>query len=79
MICMRTLLRCFTIAAFLLAGVSVVFADDTAPQPQEPYIPDIGTFMKIGGASSPDYSRSLDAVLFSSFMSGASQLYRLTD
>lgn len=42
------------------------------------YIPDIGTFMQIGANSPAGYSWNGQGVYFSSSMSGAPQIYRLT-
>lgn len=48
-------------------------------QPAEKYIPDIGTFMKIGYASSPGISGKTGEFFFTSSMSGVSQVYRITE
>jgi len=79
MTCTRKMLRYITVATLLMLGASALYADDTDRKSQEPYIPDIGTFMKIGGAGSPGYSNSTQDFYFTSHMSGASQLYRLTE
>jgi dipeptidyl aminopeptidase/acylaminoacyl peptidase len=44
----------------------------------QPYLPDIGTFMKIGSCGSPYINKTTGEVLFRSSMTGASQLYRIT-
>ncbi|MEE8577347.1 MAG: prolyl oligopeptidase family serine peptidase, partial [candidate division Zixibacteria bacterium] len=43
------------------------------------YVPDIGTFLQIGACSPSGYSWDGNDVYFTSSMSGASQVYRLTD
>ncbi len=45
---------------------------------EETYIPDIGTFLMIGGAGPMGYSWGGEDVYFGSQMSGAYQVYRLT-
>ena len=46
---------------------------------QGEYIPDIATFLQIGGNNPAGYSWDGKDVYFTSSMSGASQIYRLTD
>ncbi|UCD16535.1 MAG: S9 family peptidase [Candidatus Zixiibacteriota bacterium] len=67
-----------TMAMMLLLATGV-WAEQAKKPPEEPYIPDIGTFMKIGGSSSPGYSRCTGEFYFTSLMSGANQLYRITE
>jgi hypothetical protein len=43
------------------------------------YIPDIATFLNIGGNSPAGYSWNGESVFFRSSMSGASQIYRITE
>jgi hypothetical protein len=46
---------------------------------KEAYIPDIGTFLQIGGNTPAGYSWDGKDVFFRSGMSGARQIYRITD
>ena len=46
---------------------------------KEAYIPDIGTFLQIGGNIPAGYSWDGKDVFFRSSMSGASQIYRITE
>lgn len=69
----------FAAVLFLSFGLSV--AEEAEPQNffPHPYIPQIETFVKIGSVSSPYINRSTGELLFRSSMSGAPQLYRLTN
>ncbi|HVP06498.1 MAG TPA: hypothetical protein VMS71_01550, partial [Candidatus Acidoferrum sp.] len=44
-----------------------------------PYIPDIATFLQIGGSTPVGYSWDGKDAFFTSSMSGANQVYRLTE
>jgi len=43
------------------------------------YIPDIGTFLKIGAADSPDFNETTGVLYFSSDISGVNQIHRIND
>jgi dipeptidyl aminopeptidase/acylaminoacyl peptidase len=63
---------------------SVVTADEEDPilqtmLYQEQYVPDVGTFLQIGGTSPAGVTWDDGTVFFRSSASGASQIYRLTD
>ncbi|MCK4413708.1 MAG: S9 family peptidase [Candidatus Eisenbacteria sp.] len=71
--------------ALLLCGLSAAAtgpaASATDPKSsleREEYIPDIATFLNIGQASPAGYSWDGEDIYFTSSMSGASQVYRLT-
>lgn len=70
-----------TVAAILLVSLGISVAEELDPQEffSHPYIPEIETFVKIGSVSSPYVNRSTGELLFRSSMSGAPQLYRLTE
>jgi dipeptidyl aminopeptidase/acylaminoacyl peptidase len=67
----------------LLLLCGAVFAQDdsqiTTPLTQGRYIPDIATFLNIGGCGPSGCSWDGKDVYFTSSMSGSSQVYRLTD
>jgi len=62
------------IAALLIVFTSVVYAGTGS----EKYVPDIGTFMKIGRAFSPSMGNVNKELFFISAMSDVKQVYRLT-
>ncbi len=77
--CYRMLLA---VAMFTLA--TTVLAEETHQGKETllqkgKYIPDIGTFMQIGSATPAGYTWDGKTVFFRSSMSGASQIYRLTE
>ena len=66
----------------LSLGLSVPAQDKqeaASPLTKEKYIPDIATFMQIGANSPAGYSWDGKDVFFESRMSGAYQVYRLTE
>jgi dipeptidyl aminopeptidase/acylaminoacyl peptidase len=67
------------ISITLLASSLSVQTEQPGKKPDKKYIPDIGTFMKIGFAGSPSISMSTGEIFFTSSMSGVSQVYRLTE
>jgi len=66
--------------ATLVIIISLFWAKPGSPieAVEEPYIPDIETFMQIGYCASPAVSEDGREIFFTSNMSGVSQLYRLT-
>ncbi len=76
----------FMLISFILSLLAVcpslISAQTSGISPADslakPYIPDIGTFMKIGSCSSPTFDRSSGEIFFRSSMTGASQLYKIT-
>jgi len=69
--------------AFIVAAVTTAVIAQQAKETPEllnkgKYIPDIGTFMQIGANSPAGYSWDGSSVFFTSSMSGAPQVYRLT-
>jgi dipeptidyl aminopeptidase/acylaminoacyl peptidase len=62
-----------TLAVFALGA-------GTPAEPPTParYIPDIGTFMKIGYTAAPDINQATGEIFFQSSMTGVQQLYRIT-
>ncbi len=79
--------RALILALFLLAAPLVstsIGADQQNPVLetmlyQEPYVPDIATFLQIGGATPAGVTWGDGTVFFRSSASGASQIYRITD
>ena len=78
-----------SILATLLLAIVLISCTAQAPEETPPavqsllnqgqYIPDIATFLQIGGCSPAGYSWDGHDVYIRSSMSGASQIYRLTD
>ncbi|HWR83714.1 MAG TPA: S9 family peptidase [Candidatus Deferrimicrobium sp.] len=67
-------LMCFGLNSFGQSHVKVETLLDTGR-----YIPDIGTFLQIGGCGPAGYSWDGQDVYFTSSMSGAGQVYRITE
>ena len=67
----------FTIA--LLIVVISFSLISSVPLRDNPYIPDIGAFMKIGRNLSPAYDISSEALLFKGNMSGVYQIHRINE
>lgn len=65
------------LTAFVLPALSILA--DEYPSTKAKYIPDIGTFMKIGYARSPGIGVETGELFFVSSMSGVAQLYRITE
>ncbi|GAB4317589.1 MAG: S9 family peptidase [Candidatus Zixiibacteriota bacterium] len=65
--------------AVVLIGVLSVVAPASAQMFDSAYVPDIETFMQIGGNYGPQVSEDGSVLCFTSSMSGVNQLYRLTD
>jgi len=62
----------------LLALLPALFAIGIGGDiPSEKYIPDIGTFMKIGRAQSPSMAHNTGELFFTTAMTGVNQVYRL--
>jgi dipeptidyl aminopeptidase/acylaminoacyl peptidase len=80
----RVLVAGATLAAALVgaAGVTPAAAQSAKPEPipfsPGPYVPDIATFLNIGACGPAGYSWDGKDVYFTSGMSGAPQVYRLT-
>jgi len=67
----------FILISCLLISGSIPASETSGPD--SAYVPDIGTFMKIGYASSPFISNATGEIFFTTSMSGVTQIYRLTD
>ncbi len=79
---LRTKSAFFSILVFMSFAVIIGSAQNgretASPTDRGKYIPDIGTFMQIGANAPAGYSWDGRDVYFSSSMSGAPQIYRLT-
>ncbi|HEX7880077.1 MAG TPA: prolyl oligopeptidase family serine peptidase, partial [Candidatus Eisenbacteria bacterium] len=65
--------------ALLPAAVRAADKAEVVPFSPGPYIPDIATFLNIGACSPAGYSWDGKTVYFTASMSGAGQVYRITD
>ncbi|MFH1372840.1 MAG: S9 family peptidase [bacterium] len=80
----RSMLTCLVLTlavAVLMASLAVGQGGGTANSLFDTgrYVPDIATFLQIGGCSPAGYSWDGQDVYFQSGMSGASQVYRITE
>ena len=74
------LIGIFLAFIFITALTSPVFsAEDSDIFGEKPYIPDIDTFMQIGGASEPAISPDGKTIFLKLSFTGVSQIYRMTE
>ncbi len=77
---LMTAIRNFSLMTTIILFLSIItFSDEISPPNKDIYVPDIGTFMKIGHCSSPAINNNTAEIFFMSEMSGTDQLYRLTE
>ncbi|MFH2036666.1 MAG: S9 family peptidase [Candidatus Zixiibacteriota bacterium] len=74
-ICKKTTFLLAILISVISLPLSIIA---TPPDNNKSYIPDIGTFMKIGNCNSPQISNTTGQIFFKSSMSGVDQLYKLT-